>query len=178
MSSNFRRNRTNSYTNKSTDKRTRNQNTGMIVEDNKLPVRILNCKQGNQTQYGTKTLKFTFQHLVSKEEFTSTIFEDNPPNYIDQQILNAVLPPDVNEYLLNDLIDKGLIVEVKFRTRGANTYINIVKADPLNKKYQTNLDEMLEKESLARQELEDAHNNEDEIDGEDDDGDINEIDID
>lgn len=131
-------------------KRNRNQLKGMIHEDTLLPVRILDCQEGQTTQYGTGTLRFSFQHLVSEEEFNSTVFENSAPYYIDQKILDAVLPPELEEYELEDLVDRGLFVQVKFRTKNDNTYINVVKVDELDEKHQKVLQKRLAEEAQER----------------------------
>lgn len=145
-----RKRKTNSINGNEVTKRKRKQG-GLIVEGVLLPVRILSCKEGKPTQYGTDTLYYTFQHLESKEEFSSVIFENNPPAYIDNQIVDAVLPPDMDDYSLEDLVDQGLLVQVKFRTKGTNTFINVVNAAPLSKEYQEKLAELLEAEELQNQ---------------------------
>ncbi|MEK4244461.1 hypothetical protein MKZ20_03850 [Psychrobacillus sp. FSL K6-2684] len=147
----------------SNSKRKRNQQSGLVVENINLPVRILDCKEGEQTQYGTNTLRFNFQHLVSKEEFPSTVFEQSAPAYIDDQIVNAVLPPDVEDYLLEDLVNRGLFVQLKFRTRGDNTYINVVKAQALDDKHQQMLEELLKEENRESLELSGGIDDDEEI---------------
>jgi hypothetical protein len=151
-----KRKRTNTFSNETTAKRKRNQNPGMIVENKPLPVRILSCQEGNPTQYGTGTLHYSFQHLVSKEEFNSTVFENSAPAYIDNQIVDAVLPPEMEEFELEDLVNKGLFVLVKFRTRGDNTFINVMKAGSLNEKYRDLLAKLLTEEEQEQQAREDA----------------------
>jgi len=126
--------------------RQRNQQSGMITEDTQLPVRILSCNEGKPTQYGTETLRFTFQHIASKEEFTSIVLEQKGPDYIDDQIINAVLPPNVLDYSLEELSNLGLFVQVKFITRGNNTFINVVKAEVLDEKHKQMLEELLSEE--------------------------------
>lgn len=127
----------------SNGKRKRHQNKEMIVEDTLLPLRILSCEEGNPTHLGTGTLHFSFQHLDSKEKFNSTVFENNAPTYMDSRIIDAVLPPDVEEYLLEDLVNKGLFAKLKFRTKNDKTYINIVQVAPLNDEYQNQLEDLL-----------------------------------
>jgi len=47
-----------------------------------MPLRIVSCEEGNVTKHGTLTLKYLYQHLVSLEEFASTVFENSAPDYI------------------------------------------------------------------------------------------------
>jgi len=94
-------------------------------------------------------LNFSFQHLISGEEFKSTVFEQSAPAYVDEQILDAVLPREALDYSLADLVDKGLFVQVKFN----GDYINIVKALPLDAKYQRRLIELLKNEEREQQEI-------------------------
>lgn len=156
MFSNARRKRSiASINNDSTGKRKRNRKIGMITENTLLPVRILSCHEGNLTSRGTGTLQFSFQHLVSKEEFTSTVFENSAPAYIDYQIVEAVLPSDVEDYSLEDLVDQGLFVYVKFRTKGDRTYINVIQAETLSSEYQQVLEELLEEEKYQHHEADD-----------------------
>lgn len=130
--------------------RQRNQQSEMIIEDTQLPVRILSCKEGKPTQYGTETLRFTFQHIVSKEEFTSIVLEQRGPAYIDDQIINAILPPNVLDYSLEELSDLGLFVQVKFITRGNNTFINVLEADVLDEEHKQMLEELLSEEKHSQ----------------------------
>lgn len=138
--------RSTSDTETSTTKRRRNKHQGMIVENKPLPVRILSCQEGNPTQFGTNTLHFGFQHIVSLEAFNSTVFENSVPHYVDHQIINAVLPPELQEYELEDLVDKGLFIQVTFRKKEDKTFINVVGATALNNQYQKMLAILLEKE--------------------------------
>lgn len=137
----------------STGKRKRHQNKGMIVEDTLLPLRILSCEEGNPTHLGTGTLHFSFQHLDSKEKFSSTVFENNAPTYMDIKIVDAVLPPEVEEYSLEDLVNKGLFAKLKFKTKNDKTYINIVQVAPLNEKYKNQLADLLQGEEEEQQDL-------------------------
>ena len=150
MSTSFQSNRTSNATNNNQNgKRKRNHHTGMIVENSLLPLRILDCQEGQPTQYGTGTLRFSFQHLISKEEFNSTVFENSAPNYIDLKIVDAVLPPEEEEYGLDDLVDRGLFAQVKFRTKGENTYINVVEVAVLDEKYNEILANLLAKKNKS-----------------------------
>lgn len=133
--------------------RSRNQNRGMIKENTPMPVRILGCEEGNVTYKGTPTLRYTFCHLDSSEEFQSTVFENSAPLYISEEILDAVLPKDIVNYSLKDLIGKGLMVEVTFKNTDNATFINIVKVAPLNPEYQQTLLKLQDSEELARKEL-------------------------
>jgi hypothetical protein len=135
--------------------RSRNRNRGMIKPNTLMPVRIMECEEGNITSRGTSTLKFTFQHLISKEVFKSTVFEESPPLYVSEQILDAVLPEDTINYSLEDLVGKGLMVEVAFNTSGSTTFINVVKATPLQASLQQSLHKLQqldEQERKAKQE--------------------------
>jgi hypothetical protein len=150
-----KRKRTNTLSNEGSVKRKRTQNPGMIVENKPLPVRIISCQEGSPTQYGTGTLHFGFQHLVSKEEFSSTVFENVAPLYMDSEIVDAALPPEIEEYELEDLVNKGLFVQVSFRTKGDNTFINVVKVGSLNEKYCEILENLLAEEEQVQQAQED-----------------------
>lgn len=162
--------------------RKRNQNTGMIVENTNLPLRILECKQGQTTQRGTKTLYFTFQHLISKEEFQSTVFENSVPDYIDTKIVDAVLPPDIEEYELVDLINKGLFAQVKFRRKNETIFINVVKVASLDKQYRGILANLIAEEEEERKnqekEIEEIEDEFDDLNQEDEqDFDLDELDF-
>lgn len=133
--------------------RSRNQNRGMIKENTPMPVQILGCEEGNLTYKGTPTLRYTFCHLDSSEEFQSTVFENSAPLYISEEILDAVLPGDIVEYSLQDLIGKGLMVEVTFKNTDNATFINVVKVAPLNTEYQQTLLELKDSKERARKEL-------------------------
>lgn len=134
-----------------TGKRNRNQQKGMICEGTMLPVRITDCQEGYTTQSGTHTLRYSFQHLDSNEEFNSTVFEKSAPDYIDQKILDVVLPPEMLDYGLEDLIDRGLFIKVEFNEKNGFTHINVKKVAALDETYQKVLDNLLIEEEKERQ---------------------------
>lgn len=136
--------------------RTRNNNRGMIKPNTQMPVRVLGCEEGKRTHKGTPTLKYTFSHLISLEEFQSTIFENSAPLYISEEIIDAVLPRDMVNYSLEDLVDKGLMVEVTFKNTDTATFINVVKVLPLKPEYHQTLQELLDSEKRARKEHRDS----------------------
>lgn len=137
-------------TNTSTRKRTRNK--GLIKAGTPMPLRIVSSEEGNVTKHGTLTLKYSFQHLVSLEEFASTVFENRAPDYISEKIVDAVIPPDM-DYSLADLIGKGLMITVTFNKTTNGTFVNVVKAEPLKSEFQQRLVDLQEIDERERLEI-------------------------
>jgi hypothetical protein len=159
-------------------KRKRNNSQGMIIEGVNLPLRITGCQEGKTTQYGNQTLRYNFQHLESKEEFTSIILETNLFNSIANQIINAALPKEMDEYLPEDLVGCGVFAKIKINTKDGKTFFNVVEAKPLNKKYSEMLVEVLAEEALEQQEEgDDEEDNNSEIIEDESDLDMNDLDI-
>jgi len=140
------------FTTTSTSTRKRTRNKGLIEAGTPMPVRIISSEEGNVTKLGTLTLKYSFQHLVSLEEFASTVFENSAPEYISEKIVDAVIPPDMG-YSLADLIGKGLMITVFFNKTANGTFINVVKAEPLKSEFQQRLLDLQEIDERERLEI-------------------------
>ncbi|MCP1143666.1 hypothetical protein [Lysinibacillus endophyticus] len=117
-----------------------------IVEGIPQPLRVLECREGKKDM-----IHVDFQHIYSKEIFTSTVFENRAPHYIEDKIIDAILPEDVLDYDLEDLVNGGIFATLKFYEKNSVTYINIVEVKPLDEEHQALLDEILEAEEQAKQ---------------------------
>lgn len=168
--------------------RTRKKAT-QLTEGKPLPLRVLNCTQGKNTSQGKGTWRLELQHLKSQETFTSIVVEDAAPEYVDIQIVDAILPPDVETFELGDLIDGGIFATLEFNRHMGTTFMNIIHVEPLSDEEQEWLEDLIAEEqnsqrgarkqsSRAKIEAKTHHQEEDEeIQLEDDEDDID-IDID
>lgn len=114
----------------------RQRSQRMLQDQTPMPVQIVSCSEGEKTRNGNPTIDFTFRHLLSNEEFNSKVLEGIPPWFISDQILDAVLPRDANDYTLDDLVGKCLMIQVSFNVTDYGTFINVKKALPLDEQYQ------------------------------------------
>lgn len=130
--------------------RTRKQAT-QLLEGKPLPLRVLNCTQGKNTSQGKGTWRLELQHLKSQEIFTSIVVEDVAPEYIDIQIVDAILPPGVETYGLKDLIDGGILATLEFNRHMGRTFVNIIHVEPLSDDEQEILENLIAKEQKSQQ---------------------------
>lgn len=131
--------------NPSTKTRSRKQ-AGLVVQGKALPLRVLECRAGNVTARGTEMTHFEWQHLESKETFSTTVFGNVAPEYMETQIADAILPADIDNYELEDLINGGLFATLWFNTKNGTTHINITDVEPLNDYYKEVLEDLIANE--------------------------------
>ena len=132
-------------------KKRRHSKERLVKEGIFMPVVIIDYTDGISTSNGKTMSSFDFEHLVSGETFSATVFEDQAPDYIDDKILDVVLPEDLGEFGAEDLVGQGLNVKVKFNERNDRTFTNIVDAEPLDPENQAIVDEKLEAKEQAKQ---------------------------
>ena len=120
----------------------RRANKRLIKEGEFMPVIIKGYSAGIPTSNDKKMTSYEFEHIESRETFSATVFEDEAPDYINDKILDAVLPEDLDEFDSEDLVGRGLYVKVKFNTKNDRTFTNIVDAEPLDEEDQARVDEM------------------------------------
>ncbi len=133
-------------------KKTRRRASDRLVREGVfMPVIIKDYSDGISTSNGKEMSSYVLEHLVSGEPITATVFENEAPNYIDERILDAVLPEELNEFDAEDLVGCGFNVVVKYNEKYGRTFTNIVDAKPLDDEQQELLDEQLEALSLKNQ---------------------------
>ncbi|MEK4712045.1 hypothetical protein [Sporosarcina sp. FSL K6-5500] len=129
--------------------RKRKNRTG-ILEHVFLPLRVSGCKEGSTTSRGTNTIQFDLQHIETGATFTTLVFEDIAPDYIEDKIIYSILPDDDQDFNLEDLIDHGFLGKLRFNERNNVTYMNIIDAMPLDDHYEELLQQTLRKEQQAK----------------------------
>lgn len=114
-------------------KKTRRRSAKRLIRAGEfMPVIIKDYSDGIPTSNGKEMSSYVLEHLISGENITATVFENEAPNYIDEKILDAVLPEDLEEFNVEDLVNCGFFVKVKFNEKNGRTFTNIVDAEPLD----------------------------------------------
>lgn len=150
MNNSYRNRARKSHTTQENQLRTRKQST-QLIEGKPLPLRILNCTQGRKTSQDKGTWRLELQHLKSLETFTSIVVEDAAPEFVDIQIVDAILPPEVKKYGLEDLIDGGILATLEFNRHMGTTFMNIIYVEPLSDEEQEWLEDLIaEKQNSQR----------------------------
>lgn len=128
-------------------KRVRNRG---IVEGVFFPVLVKDCQEGTATEKKKPILCFELQHLETKAIFTTVVFENVAPHFIDAQIIDCILAEDVDDFDPEDLIGGGFMVKLKFKTKNDITYMNIVEVEPLDEKSEALRQRILQKEKQTK----------------------------
>lgn len=99
-----------------------------------IPCEVKHCKEGIFTKKEDEMVVFTWAPLDDGREIETAIILDKPP-FMEDMILDVMLPDATNDFKFADLVGKGAAIKVTFN----GNYINLVDIAPLNEQEEERL---------------------------------------
>lgn len=99
-----------------------------------IPCEVKHCKEGIFTKKEDEMVIFTWAPLDGGREIETAIILDKPP-FMEDTILDVMLPDATNDFKFADLVGKGAAIKVTFN----GNYTNLVDIAPLNEQEEARL---------------------------------------